>query len=148
MKFSTRTRYGLMFLTRLGAAPATQPVQLSDVAQKEGISVKYLEKIVRRLKQQDLIRSQQGAHGGYFLKTPAEHISLRDIFQLLEGDLAPVDCLQSSNCCQKQDRCSTLFIWNGLQNSIENFLSTLTLKDAIQEFNKINTPKGACHEAL
>lgn len=85
MRYSTRTRYGLRFLINLAARPAGSCVQLAEIAREEGVSVKYLEQIVRVLRPAGILRSARGAKGGYALAKSPDAICMDEVFEHLEG---------------------------------------------------------------
>ncbi len=127
MRYSTRTRYGLRFLINLAGRPAGSCVQLAEIAREEGVSVKYLEQIVRVLRPEGILRSSRGARGGYALaKAPAD-IRMSEIFLRLEGRIAPVDCLCSENPCGREALCSTQWFWKALDERMRDFLESVTL---------------------
>ena len=85
MRYSTRTRYGLRFLINLAGRPAGSCVQLAEIAREEGVSVKYLEQIVRVLRPAGILRSARGAKGGYALAKSPEAIRMDEVFERLKG---------------------------------------------------------------
>lgn len=131
MKFSTRTRYGLRFLIRLASSPSEELLQLGELAREEGISPGYLEQIVRALKPLGILRSVRGAAGGYALACPPEQVNLEQIFQHLEGEIAPVSCLTGRNPCAREAVCSTRGFWQALDSHIRIFLRGMTLQDLV-----------------
>ena len=127
MKISTRTRYGLRLMFELALHYQDPPVHLRKISKKEGISEKYLGQIVIPLKSSGLIESVRGASGGYNLaKTPAQ-ISIKDIVEVLEGEIYPVE-FQASVDCNKGNTCVTNEIWKRLGETIEKTLSEETLE--------------------
>lgn len=80
MRYSTRTRYGLRFLINLAGRPAGSCVQLAEIAREEGVSVKYLEQIVRVLRPAGILRSARGAKGGYALAKSPDAIRMDEVF--------------------------------------------------------------------
>lgn len=130
MKFSTRTRYGLRFLVYLALQERTRFVQLSEVSGQEGISAKYLEQIVGLLRPSGILRSQRGARGGYALAREARHVNLEEIITFLEGDLRPIDCPGGGDVgCDRYGRCSTVEMWEELEEHLRAFLRSYTLED-------------------
>ncbi len=130
MKFSTRTRYGLRFLVYLALQSREHFIQLSEAAEQEGISHKYLEQIVRLLRPAGLLRSQRGARGGYALAREPERIDLEEVFTYLEGDLSLIDCpAGGEEGCARFDDCSTVEMWQALEEHIRSFLRSYTLED-------------------
>lgn len=141
MKLSTKARYGVRAMVRLVLSQKEGPVQLSTIAEKEGVSEKYLEHLFRQLKASGLVLSQRGVHGGYVLARPAEKITLYDIVKALEGSLAPVDCLNQTSLCNRSPFCAARQVWGGLQERIESYLKSKTLSELAQEQEeKINVP--------
>ena len=103
---------------------------MREVADREEISIKYLEQIVRQLKASGLILSQRGAGGGYMLSRAPQRINLEEAFTSLEGDLSPIDCLHAEKRgCAKIARCSTVEMWRELEEHIRAFLRAYTLED-------------------
>ncbi len=141
MRLSTKARYGVRAMVRLALSQKDGPVQLSLIAEKEGVSEKYLEHLFRHLKANGLVLSQRGARGGYVLARPAEKITLYEIVKALEGSLAPVDCLKQADLCERSLFCATREIWKGLKKKIESYLKSKTLSELAQEQEeKINAP--------
>jgi len=136
MKYSTATRYGLRIMVYLGVNYGSGPIQLSEIAEHEDVSVKYLEQIVRKLMPSSLIQSVRGAKGGYKLtKEPAE-ISVKDIFCALEDGCEPIACLKTGQECSRVGLCSTIDLWEGLQEVIENYLLKISLADLVRNYLK------------
>lgn len=139
MKFSTRTRYGLRFLIKLAASPSDKLLQLGELAREEGISPGYLEQIVRALKPLGILRSVRGAAGGYALACPPNQVNLEQIFQHLEGEIAPVSCLTGQRPCTREGVCSTRPFWESLDTHIRIFLRGMTLHDLVLTMKSENT---------
>jgi len=132
MKVSTRGRYALRLMIDLAENGGESLVTLRDVAQRQEISVKYLEQIVSVLSKAGLVRSSRGPQGGYSLSRPAEEYTVGDILRLTEGDLAPVSCLEGEeNQCSRCDRCGTLGFWNGLYAVVNQYIDRFTLADLV-----------------
>ena len=132
MKVSTRGRYALRLMIDLAENGGEGLVTLRDVAQRQEISVKYLEQIVSILGKAGLVRSSRGPQGGYSLSRPAEEYTVGDILRLTEGDLAPVSCLEGEeNQCSRCDRCGTVGFWNGLYAVVNQYIDRFTLVDLV-----------------
>lgn len=123
MRYSTRTRYGLRLLVNLASRPADSCVQLAEIARDEGISVKYLEQIVRALRPSGILRSIRGARGGYALARPASEVFMDVMVEYLEGHIAPVDCLYADAPCPRQNTCSTRAFWLEMDRHMRAFLA-------------------------
>ena len=99
MNISTKTRYGFRLMVYLGNNYASgEPIQLGSVAEEEGLSLKYLEKIAQSLKNAGLVNVKRGAKGGYNLSREARKITCLDMFTALEGSPSVVDCLDDGSC--------------------------------------------------
>ena len=132
MRFSTRSRYGLRFLLRLAAQPKGQLLQLGQVARDENISPGYLEQIVRALKPLGILRAVRGSGGGYALAKSPSKINMEDVFQCLEGGIAPVQCLHKGENCCRQDQCISRDFWQDFDCHIRSFLRQHTLQQIWQ----------------
>lgn len=129
MKLSTRTRYGVRAALELAASQGNGPVQIKTIAHKQDISVKYLEQLMAILKAGGFVRSIRGAKGGYILAKPANQIKLSDIFNVLEGPVTTVECLENENYCARIADCLTRQLWEEVQQAITNVLQSVTLQD-------------------
>lgn len=133
MKYSTRTRYGLRFLVYLGTEGGGRFVQLGEISEAEGISQKYLEQIVRLLKPAGILTSARGITGGYKLAMDPDEVTLERLFEVLEGDLAPISCLREDEGCVRAKRCTTISMWEELEELVRGFLSARTLGQLVRE---------------
>jgi len=131
MKISTKGRYALRLMLDLALRPSAEPVPLRDVAQRQGISDKYLEQIVTQLGRAGLVRSVRGAGGGYLLTRPAEGYSVGEILRALEGSLAPVGCAEDPTCCDRAEACVTLEVWRRINDAVASVVDNMTLQDLV-----------------
>ena len=130
MKFSTRTRYALRLMVELALSDRNTFVSLKDVAGKQDISIKYLEQIIPHLTRAGLVTSSRGPRGGYKLAHAPSAYTPGDIIRAIEGNLAPIACLECSpNACARADQCTTLKFWSGLHQSINAYLDSITLEE-------------------
>jgi Rrf2 family transcriptional regulator, cysteine metabolism repressor len=129
MKLSTRTRYGMRALMDLTLNSTGQPVQLKDIAQRQNISLSYLEHLVIPLIAAGIVKSTRGARGGIMLAKPPQQIQLKQILEVLEGPLAPVDCLKGDRNCPRSGSCAAQDIWDELKTAMEGVLESRTLQD-------------------
>lgn len=130
MKISTKGRYALRLMIDLAVNGEDGFVSLKDVAQRQQISMKYLEQIAGLLSKAGLLRSGRGAQGGYCLTRRPEEYTVGSILRLTEGNLAPVACLEGEeNLCERCDRCATLDFWTGLYATINTYIDRFTLAD-------------------
>ncbi len=137
MQFSTFTRYGLRALIRLAeiSIQTNKPVSVREIAEKEQISVKYLENIFAILKKNNYIASQKGKFGGYKLTKSPDKITVLEIVRSLEGEIAPVKCVINKKYCtfKQQDACNVHPLWNELNNVMVQTLQNRNIKDLISE---------------
>ena len=134
MKVSTRGRYALRLMTDIAAQGGEGYVSLKDAAERQGISMKYLEQIAGTLSKAGLLQSGRGAQGGYRLARAPEAYTVGDILRLTEGDLAPVACLSGTeNLCTRCGECSTLDFWAGLYTAVNEYIDRWTLADLLAE---------------
>ncbi|MCR4796677.1 MULTISPECIES: RrF2 family transcriptional regulator [Ruminococcus] len=136
MKISTKGRYALRMLYDLAVHQEEGYVSLKDIADRQGISKKYLEQIVPLLNKTGLLRTNRGNRGGYMLSGKASEISVGDVLRATEGSLAPVACLEfEPNECPRVNECSTLFVWDGLYKAINEYLDGISLQTIIDRGN-------------
>lgn len=143
MKISTRGRYALRLMIDLAKQPPGQNVTLRDVSERQGISIKYLEQIVSPLCRAGLLKSIRGAQGGYRLARSPESYTAGDILRAIEGNLAPVACLEDKvNQCPRCDICTTLAFWEGLDTLIQNYVNNYTLQQLAFPQNSLQCPSS------
>ncbi len=130
MKFSTKSRYALRLMLELADAGADGHVALKDVAERQGISVKYLEQIVPHLAQAGLVKSFRGSRGGYRLAKDAALCTPGDVIRAVEGCIAVVACLEDCpNACGRASSCRTLRFWEGMNRMLTDYLDGMTLRE-------------------
>ncbi len=129
MKISTKGRYALTVMIHLGRAYSNgQYLSLTEISDREKISLKYLEKIMISLKKADFFLVQKGKEGGYLLKRDPSEITIGSIIRAAEEDLDVVDCVKGNGCPNKT-RCDTYPLWKGLSDEINDYLDSKTLKE-------------------
>ena len=129
MRISTKGRYALIIMMELATSPKDEYVSLKEIADKQEISLKYLEKIVAILNKAQYVQSSRGNSGGYMLAKEPKEYKIGDILRTAEGDLSPIECLQGE--CGKKGGCKTFEFWKGLDGVIENYIDGKTLADFI-----------------
>ena len=133
MMVSTRGKYALQFMIDLAENGKDGCVPLKEIAERQQISPKYLERILPVLVRNDLIRGIQGKEGGYRLTRDPSDYRVGEILRLTEGDLAPVSCLESgAPPCRKTAECRTRPLWDGLNVLINDYLDRVTIADLMQ----------------
>jgi len=136
MRISTKTRYGTRAMLDIGEHHGEGPVSLRELAERQGVSMKYMEQIVPSLKASGLIRSARGSQGGYVLAREPQEISLHDIVHALVGSWSLVDCLDDDKLCHRAQECVTYEIWQDIQTAIYRILDSTTLADMIARHKK------------
>ena len=133
MMISTKGRYALRTMLDLALNDEGEYIPLRDIAERQDISVKYLEQIVSALTRAGFVRSVRGTGGGYRLAKKPEEYTIGMILRLTEGNLAPVACLEfEQNSCPRAANCVTLGIWEKLYDAINNVVDNITLADLVR----------------
>jgi Rrf2 family cysteine metabolism transcriptional repressor len=131
MKLSSRSRHGLRGVLELALNYGQGPMQIQTIAEKAGISNKYLEQLIAALKIGGFVRSTRGPKGGYFLaKKPAE-ITLGEVFTSLEGPAYNIDCAKHARFSKGCNECVTKHIWAKMQKATLAFIDSTTLQDLV-----------------
>ncbi len=139
MRISTKGIYALEIVTDLAIHTCDGELEsLRNIAKRRGLSEKYLERIMKALKQGGIVESVRGAYGGYHLLKDSSEITVRDVLQAVEGNLAPVECLiKETNCGIKCDACPTRGTWEQIWNQILEITQEVRIADIVAEVNKI-----------
>ena len=145
MKLSTRTRYGTRALLELALHEGRGPVFLKDIARQQQISLSYLEHLVSPLISGGIIRSVKGPKGGITLAKKPEDIKLIEITHLLEGSLAPVECVDNPDICERSAQCVTRDIWGEVKQAMNGVLESTTLKDLVDRQKKKGIPASSMY---
>ncbi|MCX5839735.1 MAG: Rrf2 family transcriptional regulator [Deltaproteobacteria bacterium] len=132
MKLSTRGRYGVRLMLELALHYGEGPILLKDIAERQGISEKYLWQLINPLKTTGLVNSLRGAHGGYILGKAPDAISLKEILQVLEGPLCLVDCVDNPSLCERADSCISRDIWGEASKNMQQTLEDTTLAAMVE----------------
>lgn len=145
MKLSTKGRYGLRAVVDLALHAEEEAISLSSIAERQGLSISYLEQLIAKLKKAGIVDSKRGAQGGYILAKTPEEISVGDILRALEGDLHPVDCseIQGEVKCQSSDLCVTKYVWKRISDSINNTVDELMLSELVTEGKILEAKKNS-----
>lgn len=134
MIVSTRGRYALRILIDLAERDDDGYVPMKTIAENQGLSLKYLERILPVLTQNGIVEGIQGKKGGYRLCRPPESYTVDEILMLTEGDLAPVACLEcGAEPCVHVDNCRTIEMWSGLNSLIHDYFRGITLADLMKK---------------
>jgi Rrf2 family protein len=145
LRLSTRGQYGVRAMFEIARGYPDRPVTIKEISERQDVSVAYLEQILSRLRRAGIIRSVRGPGGGYLLSRGPDQISIASILNELEGPMAITSCLDPDEGCVRIDHCVTHLLWKALGEQMEEFLSTITLKNLIAgDFSK-KMPARASH---
>ena len=132
MKLSTRGRYGTRALVDLVLHENESPVLLKNIAQRQDISLRYLEHLIAPLIAGGILRSTRGAKGGISLARSPEEIKLSEVVPLLEGSIALAECVNNPEICERSQSCATRDIWGELKEAMDGVLESITLRDLVE----------------
>jgi Rrf2 family cysteine metabolism transcriptional repressor len=133
MKLSTRTRYGMRALLELALRQGKGPVFLKDIAREQEISLSYLEHLVAPLIAAGILRSTKGPRGGVSLARDPTGVKLGEIIRVLEGSVAPVECVNDPGVCLRSKSCVTRDVWAQLKEVMDGVLDAVTLQDLVEK---------------
>lgn len=134
MLVSTKGRYALRVMLELAQSQPDTYMPLPLIAQRQGISEKYLESIIAILSRAGLVEGLRGKGGGYRLTRSSANYSVGEILRLTEGSLAPVTCLEGAeNPCPRAGECTTLPMWQKLDDLINTYLDSVSLSDLLSQ---------------
>ena len=130
MLISTKGRYALRVLIDMAEHQSEGHIPLKEIADRQEISEKYLESIVKELVRHNIVTGVRGKGGGYRLCRPPERINVGDVLRIMEGGLSPVACLEDGALpCPRASECRTLEFWRGLDEVIQSYTSSRFLSD-------------------
>ncbi len=134
MKISTRGRYGLRILLDIALYRAeNKPRMIREIATNQEISEKYISRLIIRLRKAGFVKSVRGANGGYTLTRRPEEISILEVFEVMEGPVAIVDCTSSSGRpCHRKPLCPVNRMWSDINRKIRTAFAAYTLKDLVE----------------
>jgi Rrf2 family protein len=139
MMFSTRAEYGVRVMIALGRRQGEGPVSLADIAAAENLPLPYLEHLIARLREDGLVRSTRGAHGGYELSRDAGEITMAEVVGALEGSLVPMQCFTEEGemkvLCSHElsdfSSCATRLLWTRVQGGVTRALEQTSLAELV-----------------
>ncbi len=132
MKLSTRSRYGARILVDLARHNGQGPVQIGEISKRQDISVKYLEQLIRPLKQASMVTSVRGPKGGHLLAKNPEEITLGQIVRLFEGQSELVECISHPEKCSMSDDCQVRLAWKDATRVLYEKLDSTTISDLMK----------------
>ena len=139
MRITTKSRYGTRLIIDLAINSQDGPVKLSDISARQGISLKYLEKLIKKLKETGFVKSVRGPKGGYMLAKQMKNISVGDIVKTLEGSVSITDCSDKENACgvcNRAGECITQWIWIETSEAMFRKLNSFKLDRLVKDSKK------------
>ena len=134
MKLTTKSRYAVTAMLDIAYHNRGNPISLPEIADRQNISLSYLEQLFSRLKKSGLVESIKGPGGGYKLSKGADDIVISEVIQAVDEDLETTACNGKSNC-HNNHQCISHNLWQDLGTEIKNFLSDITLQQVISKNN-------------
>ncbi len=132
MQVTKSLDYAVRSLTFMGNAPVTKH-SMREISERQYIPLNYLAKIMRRLVKKGIVKSSVGPDGGYTLRKSPHEISLRDIYEAIEGEIRMVDCMEKDSICRLHESCPQLPVWDRVQISMIKLLEETTLEDLLKD---------------
>lgn len=134
MKLTSKGRYAVTAMLDVSLHAGTGPVPLTDISERQGISLSYLEQLFAKLRKKELVSSVRGPGGGYFLGREAEFISVRDVISAVDESVDATKCQGQGNC-HNGTVCLTHHLWSDLSDRIESFLGEISLGELVKRRN-------------
>lgn len=135
MKISTKGRYALRVMLDLAQNDAGEYIKVKEIANRQGISEKYLEQIIAVLNKAGYVKSVRGAQGGYRIAKEPRDYTVGMILRLTEGSLAPVACVEDDEC-GRCDTCETMEVWRDVYKAVNAVVDNVTLADLLEKRRK------------
>ena len=137
MKISTKGRYAVRVMLDLALNNTGECIKVKEIANRQGISEKYLEQIIAVLNKAGYVKSVRGAQGGYRLSKDPEDYTVGMILRLTEGSMAPVACLEEgADVCERCDTCETLEVWKDIYAAVNQVIDGVTIADLLERRQK------------
>ncbi len=136
MKVSTRGEYGVRAMVALARNYGVGPMSIAAMAKESSVPYAYLEQLIVPLRRAGLVTSKRGAHGGYVLSRPPEQVRVGEIYRVMEGPVAPMECVsenEADQTCPLIEGCETRPVWLKVRDSIVEALDSLTLADLVSQ---------------
>ena len=131
MKLTTRSRYGTRLMLDMAERYNQGPIQMGEIAERQNISLKYLEQLIIPLKKAGYVQSIRGPRGGHMLTVDPEDIKLGEIVQLYEGDMGLSHCVADPAACDRYGMCALRKVWSEITEEIHGKLNAITFGDLV-----------------
>jgi Rrf2 family transcriptional regulator, iron-sulfur cluster assembly transcription factor len=151
MRLSTKSRYGLRALFDIAYNSGTLPAQIQDISRRQEISPRYLEQIFQHFKKSGILKSKRGPNGGYYLARSPENITVKEIIQSAEGDIALVECVsgkvskKKKGDCPSNGGCVTQIVWQEATDKLNELFTSITLKTLCEKGQAMGVKREQDH---
>ena len=151
MRLSTKSRYGLRALFDIAYNSGTLPAQVQDISRRQDISPRYLEQIFQNFKRSGILKSKRGPNGGYYLSRSPDAITVQEIIQSAEGDIALVDCVRDNlkkkkkKECPSNGNCVTQIVWQDATDRLNEYFASITLKSLCEKGQAMGVKREQDH---
>jgi len=132
MRLSTRSRYGILALMDIAVHANSGPVMVREIAEREGLSERYLEQLLLSLKAAGIVRATRGTGGGFSLAKSPSEVNLKDVIRITEGSTAFTECADDPDVCSRSSACALLDAWVEVTKAAERVMESITIKDLIE----------------
>lgn len=129
MNLTTKARYAVIAMVDLAMQEESVPMALAQVAERQNITLNYLEQLFMKLRKADLVCSVRGPGGGYVLARKAEHISVADVVEAVDESIRMTRCSKQGSCTHAHSKCLTHNLWEGLSKHILYYLASISIQD-------------------
>jgi len=136
MQVSKTLDYAVRSLTYLSKEPVGR-LSIKEISQNQHIPLNYLAKIMRKLVNKGIVQSMVGPEGGYVLRKSPREITLREVYEAIEGDFRMIDCMEKDSICILHENCAQLPVWDKLQISMIKILESTTLEDMLKQKREV-----------
>jgi Rrf2 family cysteine metabolism transcriptional repressor len=146
MKISTRGEYGVRAMVALAKNYGDGPMSIATMARESSVPSAYLEQLIAPLRKAGLVESKRGAQGGYQLTRPPDLVSVGEVYRVMEGPVAPMDCVSedpADQTCPLIDGCETRPAWLKVRDAIVEALDSQTLADLINQGRALRAARSA-----
>jgi Rrf2 family cysteine metabolism transcriptional repressor len=133
VRFSAKEDCALRAVVELAVQHGRGPIPLSRVSEEQGISLAYLEQIVRLLRDGGVLKSTRGVRGGYNLARPPTQITVGDVLRAVDGAIVPIPCVSPQESCARTAACTTRLVWEQVLDSLVRTLDSITLSDLVDQ---------------
>ena len=144
MKLSTKGEYASRAMLELALHYGEGPLHIRDISKAQDIPQRFLEQILLQIKRAGFLKSRKGPHGGYILSKPPEKISVAEVIRVMDGPLAPIDCVSviARSFCTREATCGLKGLWKEVRDAIAGILERTSFEDLAQRTREIQKSSG------